>query len=91
LACEIKAMHYVYVLHSTLDDGLYIGCTKDLKKRVKQHQSGSVMSTKNRRPLELAYYEACLDQKDAYKRERYLKTTYGRRYLKNRLKGYFTG
>jgi len=41
--------------------------------------------------MELIYYEACLNQKDSFKREKYLKTTYGRRYLKNRLREYFTG
>lgn len=41
--------------------------------------------------MELIYYEACLSEKDSFKREKYLKTTYGRRYLKNRLKEYFTG
>ena len=90
-ACEINAMFYVYVLKSLSDDGLYIGCTKDLKARINEHSSGSVGSTKNRLPIELIYYEACLNRSDAFRREKYLKTTYGRRYLKNRLKGYFTG
>lgn len=84
-------MHYVYVLKSLVDDGLYIGCTKDLKERIKAHNSGRVKSTKDRIPLELIYYEACLEQSDAYRREKYLKSTYGRRYIRNRLKGYFTG
>ena len=84
-------MHYVYVLRSLADDGLYIGCTKDLKNRVKLHNSSYVQSTKDRLPMEMIYYEACLNRNDAYRREKYLKTTYGRRYLKNRLKEYFTG
>ena len=84
-------MFYVYVLMSQRDEGLYIGCAKDLKSRIKRHYSGMVESTKNRLPLKLVYYEACLNQSDALHREKYLKTTYGRRYLKNRLKRYFTG
>lgn len=84
-------MFYVYVLRSLNDNHLYTGYTKDLKERLKAHRSGLVRSTKYRLPLELIYYEACLDQNDAIHRERYLKTTYGGRYLKNRLKGYFTG
>ena len=91
MACEIDAMYYVYVLRSLNQGGLYIGCTKDLKNRMKEHDSGRVESTKKRRPMELIYYEACLNEKDAFLREKYLKTTYGRRYLKNRLKEYFTG
>jgi len=91
LTCEIDVMFYDYVLRSLNDFGLYIGCTKDLKRRVNAHNTGQVESTKSRLPMKLIYYEACLDQKDAFHREKYLKTTYGRRYLKNRLKGYFTG
>ncbi len=83
-------MFYVYVIKCS-DDGIYIGCTKDLKKRFETHKSGSVESTRKRLPIELIYYEACLNKNDAFHREKYLKTTYGRRYLKNRLKGYFTG
>lgn len=84
-------MFYVYVLMSLSDQGLYIGCTKNLKSRIERHNSGMVDSTKNRLPLKLVYYEACLNQSDAFNREKYLKTTYGRRYLKNRLETYFTG
>ena len=84
-------MFYVYVLVSKKDNGFYIGCTKDLKIRIKEHNAGHVKSTKNRLPVELIYYEASLNQGDAFNREKYLKTTYGIRYLKNRLKGYFTG
>ncbi|GAF95165.1 unnamed protein product, partial [marine sediment metagenome] len=39
-----------------------------------------------RRPFQLVYYEACLGQQDALRREKYLKTAYGKRYLKNRLR-----
>ena len=84
-------MHYVYVLLSRKDGKLYTGYTKDLKQRFEQHQNGVVFSTKNRRPLELIYYEACLDQNDATKREKYLKTHYGKMFIRRRLKSYFTG
>lgn len=84
-------MFYVYALQSTRDGNLYVGFTKNLRNRLKQHNSGSVDSTKNRKPLNLIYYEACINKDDAVKREKYLKTTYGKRYLHNRLKNYFTG
>ena len=54
-------------------------------------RKGIVVSTKDRRPLELIYYEACLDQTDATKREKYLKTYNGKMFLRNRLKSYLTG
>lgn len=84
-------MHYTYVLLSEKDGKLYTGYTKNLKERFKLHESGKVSSTMNRRPLKLIYYEACLDQNDATHREKYLKTYYGKMFIKNRLKSYLTG
>jgi len=84
-------MHYVYVLRSKVDGLLYTGCTGDLRKRFKQHNIGKVSATRHRVPLELIYYEACLSADDAFRREKYLKTTYGKYYLKSRLRCYFTG
>jgi putative endonuclease len=83
--------YYTYILHSLKDGKNYAGYTQDLKLRFKQHQDGLVPSTKDRRPLELIYFEACLNQSDALKREKYFKTHYGRMFLKTRLKSYFTG
>lgn len=84
-------MFYVYLLLSEKDENLYVGYTKDLNLRFEQHQKGKVISTKHRRPLKLIYYEACLNQEDALRREKYLKTHYGRMLIKKRLKSYFTG
>ena len=67
------------------------GFTKDLKLRFEHHSKGQVDSTKNRRPLRLIYYEACMTQKDATNREKYLKTYNGKRFLHKRLKSYLTG
>lgn len=55
------------------------------------HNSGKVESTADRRPLTLIYYEACIREEDAFKREKYLKTTYGKRYIRTRCGTYFTG
>ena len=84
-------MHYTYVLQSTKDLNFYVGLTKDLKLRFEQHKKGMIESTKNRRPFDLVYYEACLDRNDAAKREKYLKTYHGKMFLKRRLKSYLTG
>jgi putative endonuclease len=84
-------MHYVYVLLSKVDGQFYTGCTADLRKRFQQHNNGNVPSTKDRRPFVLIYYEACLNEQDAFRREKYLKTTYGKRYIRVRCKNYFTG
>ena len=82
---------YVYVLKSNKDNKFYTGYTKDLKLRFELHQKGKIYSTKNRKPMKLIYYEACLSQKDATHREKYLKTFYGKMFIKNRLKSYLTG
>ena len=84
-------MYYTYVLRSEKDKDFYVGFTEDLKLRFEQHNKGHVESTMNRRPFELIYYEACIDQNDAIKREKYLKSYHGKMFLKNRLKSYLTG
>ncbi|MBN1493508.1 MAG: GIY-YIG nuclease family protein [Candidatus Omnitrophica bacterium] len=84
-------MFYTYVLHSVKDKNMYVGYTQNLKLRFEQHVSGKVDSTSHRLPLRLIYYEACLCQRDVIKREKYLKTYYGKMFIRNRLKSYFTG
>ena len=84
-------MFYTYVLQGELDGNFYVGYTKDLKLRFERHTKGVVESTRDRGPLKLIYYEACLSQADALKREKYLKTYHGKIFLKRRLKSYLTG
>jgi len=81
-------MFYVYFLYSEKDGKFYTGSTNDLKRRLQEHISGNVTSTKNRRPLKLIYYEACLSEEDGQQREMYLKSGMGKRYLRNRIKRY---
>ena len=83
-------MNYSYVLLSEKDKRFYIGSTGDLRERLREHNKGRVRSTAYRRPLCLVYYEACLSAADASRRERYLKTGRGGRYLKQRLASYFS-
>ena len=84
-------MHYVYVLKSDKDKKNYVGYAKNLKLRFEEHQKGRVASTKERRPLKLIYYEACLNQQDATHREKYLKTYHGKMFIARRLWSYLTG
>ncbi|MFA5128052.1 MAG: GIY-YIG nuclease family protein [Patescibacteria group bacterium] len=84
-------MYYTYILQSLKDKKFYTGYTKNLKLRFELHQTGKIPSTCNRRPLNLIYYEACLNQQDATHREKYLKTYLGKMFLKHRLKSYLTG
>jgi len=77
---------YTYVLKSLKDNNLYVGWTNNLKHRFLKHNAGKVLSTKNRRPLKLIYFEACLNKEKAIEREKALKSGFGRAYLKRRLK-----
>jgi len=81
---------YVYVLQSKKDGKFYTGFTRDLRKRLEQHQTGKTTSTKGRGSLALIYYEASRNEDDAFSRERYLKTGMGKRYLKNRIKRFLS-
>jgi putative endonuclease len=73
------------------DGNFYTGFTQDLKLRLDQHSKGQVESTRDRRPLELVYYEACLNRNDATHLEKYLKTYHGKAYIRKRIKSYLTG
>ena len=78
-------MYYTYVLKSLRDGKLYVGHTKDLISRFREHNQGLVKATRKRKPFKLLYYEACNIFGDAIKREHSLKTGFGRAYLKRRL------
>ena len=80
--------YYIYVLEDK-GGNLYVGYSKDLKKRVEEHNRGLNQSTKSQKPWHCIYFEACLNEEDAKRREGYLKTNQGNRMLKRRLKEYF--
>ena len=81
-------MFYVYCLESKKYDEHYFGYTKDLKRRFEEHNQGLNFSTNRYKPWKLIYYEACLNEDDAKRREKYFKTNQGRRMLKLRIKEY---
>ncbi len=66
-------MYYVYILKSKKDNHCYVGSTNDLRRRLLEHNGGTVRSTKSRRPFELRYYESYFDEGDARNREAQLK------------------
>ena len=81
--------YYVYVLLSEKDNLFYTSYTSNLNNRINLHNDGKVDSTKDRRPLKLIYWEGCLNQQDATRREKYLKSGNGKIYLRNRLSNFF--
>ncbi len=82
-------MFYVYILESLKDKSLYIGSTNNLKRRIKQHNSGTSRYTNQHRPYKLISYIALPTKQDAERHETYLKSGYGRRTLKKMLQSYF--
>ncbi len=75
---------YVYIARCS-DDSVYVGCTKDLQRRIKDHNSGKVKSTAYRRPIKILSYLVFSEKHKAYFFERYLKTGSGRAFLNKRL------
>ena len=76
----------MYVLWNREDKKFYIGFTRNIKRRLTEHRSGKVRSTNERKHMKLIYYEAHLSELDARRRERYFKTTKGRKTLRLMLK-----
>ena len=81
---------YVYVLHSPSSNRFYVGLTNDLKRRLAEHNKGLSFSTKPYAPWECIYYEAHLNEVDARRREKYLKTTAGKQALNKMLRSKLT-
>lgn len=73
-----QGMWYFYILKSDVDNKLYYGSTGNLKNRLHLHNAGLVVSTKYRRPLELIYYEAYLEESTARSREHTVKSSRGK-------------
>ena len=78
-------MFYAYVLKSINHDYYYKGHCQDLEKRLAQHNSGMTASIKPYIPFEVVYYETFLTEAQAINREKYFKSSAGRRYLKSKI------
>lgn len=78
-------MYYVYILKSKKDNKLYVGKTKDLRRRFSEHNSGRVISIKNRTPFKLLFYEAFKSKTDAGRDELFFKSGYGQEVIKDKL------
>jgi putative endonuclease len=75
-------MYYVYILKSLKDNTLYKGFTSDLSKRCAEHNSGKSNFTSTKTPWILVYFEIYSQKDIAIKREKYLKSAAGRRFIK---------
>jgi putative endonuclease len=83
-------MYYVYFLRLNNED-IYTGYTENLKRRIEEHKLGKVKSTRHRKPIILIGYEAYRLKNDAARRERFLKTTEGRRLFRQQYRDILRG
>lgn len=79
-------MHFIYILQSLKDKRTYVGYTDNVERRLIQHNSGYVRSTKHRIPFKLLFVEEFKTSKEAKRRELYWKSGVGRRKLKEYFK-----
>lgn len=78
--------YFVYVLQNSNDKSLYVGFTKNLNQRIRDHNSGKgSRTTKIKKYWKLVYFEGYRDKRDALGREKFLKGGSGRKYLKKQL------
>ena len=77
-----SAMYSIYVIQSRIDKRIYVGLSANVEKRVEDHNSGRVFSTKGYRPWILVYTEKVGSRKEARERERFFKSGCGKEYIK---------
>ncbi len=79
-------MFTVYVIESLTKNYRYVGFTSNLSRRLYDHNNGNNRSTKPYKPFKLIYTEECETRLEARKREKYLKSTHGKKYLEKLLR-----
>ena len=78
-------MYYVYILKSEVDSSRYIGVTKDLKRRLLEHNNGNSRYSSSKRPFKLIWYSTFILKEKAYAFEKYLKSSSGYAFTKKHL------
>ena len=78
-------MYYTYILQSEKNGSYYIGFTRQLQKRIRQHNSGKSKYTSKHTPYKLVYYEQFKTKEEAILREKFFKTKEGRYYFLNKI------
>ena len=81
----VQDMYYIYILKSEKDGKLYTGHTQNLGRRISEHNRGKTDSLKFRKPLKLIYHETKETLEEAIKREKYFKSGWGRKYIKEKI------
>jgi len=78
-------MLYVYILLNEAKTRTYTGVSDDVEQRLKEHNEGKVKSSRPYRPYRVIYTEEFQTLSEARQKERFYKSTTGRRRLKEML------
>ena len=78
-------MFFAYVLKSVEHEYYYKGHCHDIEKRILQHNSGMTESIRPYLPFVLVYFENFETEIEAIKREKFFKSSAGRRFLKTKI------
>jgi putative endonuclease len=74
-----SSMYFVYILQSEMKNHFYTGLTKDLTRRLQEHNSGQVKPTKAYAPFRIVHTEEFKTLLEARSREKFFKTGTGRK------------
>ncbi len=83
-------MFYLYILYSHKTKKLYTGQTNNIERRLKEHFSGKIFSTKNNLPVSLIYTEECQTRSEVMKREKFFKSLHSSNLKQRILKKFLT-
>ena len=75
-------MYFLYILKSIKYKKTYVGMTNNVQRRLSEHNKGECHFTKKYAPWVIIYTEILTNQEEAHKRERYFKSSVGRRWMK---------
>jgi len=78
-------MYYVYILLNETKTRTYTGVAKDVSERLAEHNAGKVKSSRPYRPYQIVHTESFSTLREARQKERFYKSTTGRRRLKDML------
>jgi putative endonuclease len=76
-----KLMYTTYILQSEKSGRFYVGHTEDITARLKKHNSGGVISTRNKGPWKVVYMEGSTTKANANRRELDIKQKKNRAYV----------
>ncbi len=84
IAVEAKRF-FVYILRSGVDGTYYVGQTRNVNRRLIEHNSKQVLSTKGKSPWKLVHTEEYGSRSEAVRREREIKGHKKRKYIESLL------